>query len=46
MIEKTAAKYSPGSLLEFDNNPLIECLPEIPKTYNGKVDRKQLINKG
>ena len=24
----------------------IECLPEIPKTYNGKVDRKQLINKG
>ena len=22
----------------------IECIPEIPKTYNGKVDRKKLIN--
>ena len=21
----------------------IECLPEIPRTYNGKVDRKKLI---
>ena len=34
MIEKTAAKYSPGSLLEFDNNPLIECLPEIINLKN------------
>lgn len=38
-------QYLKENLEAYKLPKLIECIPEIPHTYNGKIDRKKLVNK-